>query len=71
MHLLEASERRGQVAGGRGRRSGSVPPQAQVQGLFGEQILDVCQVQARHTAAVQHQDLVPGTQTWERRPAFV
>ncbi len=60
-----AFERRGRVDGGRGWRS--VPPQAQVQGLFGKQRLDQRQVQARHTPAVQHQDLIAWTQTWEHR----
>lgn len=57
------SEGRGWVLRGRGGGPGSVPPQGQVQGLFGKQRLDQAQVQARNAAAVQHQDLVTGTQT--------
>lgn len=53
--------------GGRGWRPGSVPPQGQVQGLLGKQRLDQGQVQARNTAAIQHQDLIAGTQTWENK----
>lgn len=57
------SEGRGWVLRGRGGGPGSVPPQGQVQGLLGKQRLDQVQVQARDAAAVQHQDLVAGTQT--------
>lgn len=59
------SEGRGWLGGGRGWR-GSVPPQGQLQGLFGKQRLDQGQVQARNAAAIQHQDLIAWTQTCEQ-----
>lgn len=61
------SEGSGCLLGGRGWGTGSVPPQGQVQRLFGKQRLNQVQVQARHTAAVQHQDLVAGAQTCEEK----
>lgn len=61
------SEGRGRVLSGRGGGPGSVPPQGQVQRLLGKQRLDQGQVQARNAAAVQHQDLVAGTQTCENK----
>lgn len=64
-NVLVAFERRGQVVGGRGWRS--VPPQAEVHGLFSKQRLDQRQVQARYAPAVQHQDLIAWTQTWGHR----
>lgn len=69
-NLLVLYERRGRVVVGGGWWPGSVPSQAQVQGLFSKQRLDQRQVQARHGAAVQHQDLVARTQTWEHRRMY-
>lgn len=60
-------ERRGRVDDVCGWWRWSVPPEAQLQGLFGEQRLDQRQVQARHAPSVQHQDLVARTQTWMHR----
>lgn len=61
------SEGSGWLLGGGGGGTGSVPPQGQVQRLFGKQRLNQGQVQARHTAAVQHQDLVAGAQTCQEK----
>ena len=44
-NLLVVYERRDRVVVGGGWRPGSVPPQAQVQGLFSKQRLDQRQVQ--------------------------
>lgn len=53
--------------GRRGRRS--VPPETEVQILLSKQRLGQRQVEVRHAAAVQHQDLVAGTQAFaERQP---
>lgn len=63
--LLVGFEGRGPGVAGhrrRRRRQRPVPPQAEVQVLFGEERLDQSQVEARHTPAVQHQDLVARTQ---------
>lgn len=67
--FLVVLERRLWVFEGRGGRPGSVPTQGQLQRLLGEQRLDQRQVQARHAATVQHQDLIPGTQTLSQRQA--
>ena len=69
-NLLVVYERRDRVVVGGGWRPGSVPPQAQVQGLFSKQCLDQRQVQTWHGPAVQHQDLVARTQTWEHRRMY-
>lgn len=64
------SQGRGWLLGRGGRRPRCVPPQTQVQGLLGEQRLDQAQVQAPNAAAIQHQDLISWTQTWENSSAL-
>lgn len=53
--------------GRRGRRS--VTPEAELQILLSKQRLGQRQVEVRHATAVQHQDLIAGTQAFaERQP---
>lgn len=67
-NFLQEVERRRLVGGGGGRRRRrSVPPEAEVQILLSEQRLGQRQVEVRHAAAVQHQDLVAGTQAFAER----
>lgn len=68
--LLEvARRRRWRLVGGGRRGRSSVPPEAEEQVLLGEQRLGQRQVQVRHAAAVQHQDLVAGAQALAERRA--
>ena len=41
-----------------------LPPQLQLQGGLVEEGVHEAQVQTRHTAAVQNQDLIPRSQPW-------
>ena len=67
--LVVVLEWRGREVKRRSRRPVSIPPEAQVQGLFSKQCLDQRQVEARHTPTIKHQDLIARTQTWKHRQA--
>lgn len=70
LNLLVVTAGSGGVFSGRAWLRGSISPHPEVQGLLCKQSLDQGEFQTWHAAAVQHQDLIAGKQTWEHMEYF-